>query len=234
MFRLTKTVLAIGIGLKCISVALNHFDNKKKLKTPLNDEFKNKYLKENPLELSLVLNSVSDFFLPADLTEDLDAKIKDDLKKKEKGFLNIESSDYMSLKISTKEKQSRNAHFKIISMTGESNTVDFMLRLTFDDWNGYIDINMFNLNFYSFINESIFIINNSSDLFKDKFLEGSILSYRFIYTNDLINENEKTTDDNGFSVQDNKYNFNKKTFSVINNNNKVKLKFCETYLLGKV
>lgn len=193
MLRNIKIAIGLGLMIKGALTVSKYLEDslENKFKKPVDDKLKEEYLNNNIEEINQIMKNFNDLFCKTSTLSELGDDITDEFILDNIIFLDGELIDTPPIKVYSERHGERKAYFKIFSQTNnETKTIDFILRLHFNEWDGYLDIHLLNGAFYNVFGQKVLLVKNSNNKINTLPESNSILSYKFDF---LYSDRDKNT-----------------------------------------
>lgn len=173
MNKKLRTVLAIGVALKgaaLVTAAVvagykNHKKYNEKFEKALDKDIRLLYLEEKAHEINMIYKAIEPLFISSQREGDLDIEEKEPFVEV---ALDIETNNFVEVDLDFDDLlglPTKKGYYKLIGRSDKNKHTEFILRVTVEDWDGYIDITICEVKGTCVKGEHLFIVKRRGETF---------------------------------------------------------------------
>lgn len=200
-----KLAILAGLALKGAAVLTTSLVNSykkqqkfnEKFYTPLDKDLKIEYLKTKAHEINKIFSQVRPLFESKTNISDLGEAEEEKLFQSNTFKLDVENTAFFEVEFEFDELSELDikcGYYKIIARSDKRGITEFLLRLTVDDWDGYMDVKICEMEGFDYDDEKVFVVKKKGDVFTMSPEVDTVLYYNISALNDevLLLENTET------------------------------------------
>jgi len=176
MNKKLKIAIAVGLVLKGAALVtasvINSYHKQKKydekFEKALDSEIKKEYLEEKAHEINKIYSNVKHFFEGSEVKSYLDNDLLNLIAEAKQVTYDFETDGFIAIDLefdSLLDLPTKRGYYKIITRSDRNGLTEFLLRITVEDWDGYMDVKICDMKGYHVNGENIFIVNEKGNTF---------------------------------------------------------------------